>query len=491
MCFRRLVAWTIIVVLCLGFGASVIGPHPTAAAPRLLPATTVTPPASGGDVAELRIERAAIIVGANCSLSASVPEAVDGESVSPGRYVVTDGLGRAQLGFEGAARVTVYHDSCVQVTGAQQLTLFEGTLATRTGQEALAIAVENVAIEASGRVLIHLSPERSLWVVVEEGRARVDVGGREVSLSAGQQTWVEPGGAPVAPQPNKRAAVGDRFFLIGYLTNGAIRDADLLTPPAAVSGGARMPWGLLIALAAVAGGGVLVAVLSRRRGTVARRGKIVPPSGEVVGLRQVRSTGYGDLIPLRGGGLTIGRAPNNNLVLNDNRISARHARLIAQPDGFYVEDLQSTNGTFVDSERVSRQRLHHGDVLQFDRMKFIFQHGPNSPVSREPAPPPRSPQSAPHAGVRLQEGGEPGRFIPLDRDGLTMGRDDANDAVLRDHQVSSHHARIVATEQGYFIEDLGSTNGTFVQGQRVTRQHLQGGEIIQLGQMELIFEVTA
>ena len=80
--------------------------------------------------------------------------------------------------------------------------------------------------------------------------------------------------------------------------------------------------------------------------------------------------------------------------------------------------------------------------------------------------------------------------MPVDRDGLTLGREASNDVVLHDSQASAHHARIVATEKGFFIEDLGSTNGTFVQGQRVTRQPLQGGEVIQLGQSKLVFEVS-
>jgi pSer/pThr/pTyr-binding forkhead associated (FHA) protein len=74
-------------------------------------------------------------------------------------------------------------------------------------------------------------------------------------------------------------------------------------------------------------------------------------------------------------------------------------------------------------------------------------------------------------------------------DSLSIGRDKTNDLILKDPRVSTHHARVVRREDSYFIEDLGSRNGTFVNGQRVTQQHLQGDEQIQIGHTRLVFEI--
>lgn len=61
----------------------------------------------------------------------------------------------------------------------------------------------------------------------------------------------------------------------------------------------------------------------------------------------------GTSIPLSGSAVLVGRAPSNTLVLDDDYSSSRHARLFLQDGTWYVEDLGSTNGTFVGRERVT------------------------------------------------------------------------------------------------------------------------------------------
>ena len=59
-------------------------------------------------------------------------------------------------------------------------------------------------------------------------------------------------------------------------------------------------------------------------------------------------------------GLRIGRGEDNDVVVADGRASRRHARIVADRDGFAIEDAGSSNGTFVDGGAVERARLHPG-----------------------------------------------------------------------------------------------------------------------------------
>ena len=83
----------------------------------------------------------------------------------------------------------------------------------------------------------------------------------------------------------------------------------------------------------------------------------------------------------------------------------------------------------------------------------------------------------------MRSGPTPGKEFPLEKDEIYVGRDVANDIVVNDPEVSRRHARLTIESGSYLVEDLGSTNGTFVNGQRLTRPHLlRPGEMLQMGE---------
>ena len=81
--------------------------------------------------------------------------------------------------------------------------------------------------------------------------------------------------------------------------------------------------------------------------------------------------------------------------------------------------------------------------------------------------------------------------IDLDQSELTIGRKADNRLVIEDSAVSGHHARLVKIQSVFFLEDLGSTNGTFVNEQRVDRQQLKDMDVVGIGKHRLIFRDTA
>lgn len=93
----------------------------------------------------------------------------------------------------------------------------------------------------------------------------------------------------------------------------------------------------------------------------------------------------------------------------------------------------------------------------------------------------------------VRRGPQPNQIYELNKGVVTIGRDITNDIVINDPEVSRHHLRLTQGGGGYTVEDLGSTNGTFVNGQRLTGAHpLSHGDMLGLGEtVTLAYESTA
>lgn len=96
----------------------------------------------------------------------------------------------------------------------------------------------------------------------------------------------------------------------------------------------------------------------------------------------IRGKDNGQHFPIRGGDALIGREAGNQIQLHDTEVSRQHARILRTPDGEHdIVDAHSSNGTFVNSRRIQRQRLQSGDRVQVGRTLMIYTGGP------EPHPP--------------------------------------------------------------------------------------------------------
>jgi hypothetical protein len=85
--------------------------------------------------------------------------------------------------------------------------------------------------------------------------------------------------------------------------------------------------------------------------------------------------------------LTVGRLPDNAVVIDNPAVSGRHARILRERDRFVVEDLDSRNGTFVNDARVTRRPLQHGDVVMIGKHFLVFDAtAANAAPANEAAP---------------------------------------------------------------------------------------------------------
>ncbi len=107
-----------------------------------------------------------------------------------------------------------------------------------------------------------------------------------------------------------------------------------------------------------------------------RRRKPAPRSVRLV-VRRSPSLEDGAEFPLNSAPVTVGRGGQNDLVLSgDEFASARHARIEPRGDGVWVQDLDSTNGTYVNGSRVAgAQRLDPGDVLRVGETDLVVEEG--------------------------------------------------------------------------------------------------------------------
>jgi len=200
----------------------------------------------------------------------------------------------------------------------------------------------------------------------------------------------------------------------------------------------------------------------------------------------------------------LGRESGLDIVLAPTapNVSRRHAEIRHQEGIYFLVDLGSFNGTFLNGRRiVNAEVLHENDVIQL---------GPGGPSFRFRAP--SSPDSVrtshlkhsgglAHRSSTILANNESGAlqdtlrgsetkpnqsriFLQraFDQPQLTIGRSDQSDIRLDGLLISNNHARISQTSQGVVIEDLNSTNGTYVNGQRITgRKPFPAEDIVQIG----------
>lgn len=169
---------------------------------------------------------------------------------------------------------------------------------------------------------------------------------------------------------------------------------------------------------------------------------------------------------LRPGENLVGR--EGDVLLADPRVSRKHAKAILQDGAVSILDLGSTNGTFVNGEKLdpnSPINLAEGDKVSFGGVEVVMSFPGESratqiAVGRKTQAMDSPPMLKKPAAYFVGEGEE----FPLKSGENTLGRRPTNDVVITDPYVSGSHAKIEVTADGVFFTDVGSTNGTNLNG---------------------------
>jgi pSer/pThr/pTyr-binding forkhead associated (FHA) protein len=281
----------------------------------------------------------------------------------------------------------------------------------------------------------------------------------------------------------------------------------------------------------------------RRSGSTAFIPAMALPQGgeqrQQTGVKSAGTTG-GRLVSLTDGReyqimsapLVMGREAGCDVVIPGKDVSRRHAEIVPSAKGYLIVD-SSTNGVYVNDARVPGQRvLTRGDVIRVGEESFRFYAdqaaaaaapvATAAPAAPPPPPPPpagaesrlqntsfgmpASPRpaaatanpgggggsgAAPLANFLVRSGTLKGTRLLIKTPIVNIGRAEYNDLIIPDESVSTSHAKLQRREGVWVLVDLESTNGTFVDGDRIQADTpIAPGTMVRFGDIQLVFEPT-
>ncbi|HEX6446677.1 MAG TPA: FHA domain-containing protein [Streptosporangiales bacterium] len=191
-----------------------------------------------------------------------------------------------------------------------------------------------------------------------------------------------------------------------------------------------------------------------------------------------------------GATVLIGRSPDCQVRIDDGRVSRHHAQLAFEEGGWTLRDLGSRNGTYVGPTRIVRLAVAEPCAVRLGNAAsgpmLVLQppgggtvmHGTMMASPETPVLPDFPP---------AQRGGPASTHDVTTR--VRLGRAPDNDVVLSDLLVSRHHTEVRRTSQGGFeVVDLGSRNGTYLNGRRVNQAPFTPGDLLSVGHHQFVLQ---
>lgn len=167
----------------------------------------------------------------------------------------------------------------------------------------------------------------------------------------------------------------------------------------------------------------------------------------------------------------IGRNDGNSMVINEQSISGRHITIATKQNSLWVYDHESTNGTRLNGRRIRCAPIQDGDNITIGKIKVIV-------LLKDTVPQ--------NYCLSMNLDGQ-NKIFPLQQSQVKIGRNAENDLVIPQSSISGAHALLYWAQGRYWVKDLGSRNGTYVAGIRVTESPLRSGDEIKIGKHPILF----
>lgn len=168
---------------------------------------------------------------------------------------------------------------------------------------------------------------------------------------------------------------------------------------------------------------------------------------------------------------SIGKDDSNNLVLESESISPVHAKIVRRNNVFTLKDMGSKTGTFINNSRITQKNIVCGDTLRFGDVSLRVVD-------------PLDQNSDGYWSLIADSSWLSGQEFPLtfqpNKPTLTIGRSKECDLIIAGTHLSKRHVRLkLLNKNRVSIEDLASTNGTFLNGKRITRAEARAGDCLR------------
>ena len=181
--------------------------------------------------------------------------------------------------------------------------------------------------------------------------------------------------------------------------------------------------------------------------------------------------------------IALGRDRSCALILLGLDVARRHAVLHKEGHCHVLSSASSKEVRVGANVIAAPVILNHEDIVQIGPYTLVYESSPSerswSQQTRE------STGSDPPFVLSITEGGHQKKAFPIRQTSVRIGRDSDNDIVLRDPSVSQHHAVLEWQQEGFFLRDLKSTNGTRIDGERCDAMAVAVGASIEIGKTTL------
>src|SRR5262245_7976996 len=203
--------------------------------------------------------------------------------------------------------------------------------------------------------------------------------------------------------------------------------------------------------------------------------------------------------------ITLGRTSACDIELNDKSISRKHAELVREGDDYFVIDLKSGNGTFLNGKKIrpiEKHLLRPNDIIKIENFEIHFsplQETMDKPVEEDTDTDIieikmikkvlKALDKDASPSLEVLNGVAEGKKILFSDDlqEVDIGRDPKCTLFIDDPVISRKHAKLIRKWGGIVLQDLESRNGSFINNEKVQEKLLRDGDKVMLGTIKLLY----